>query len=571
MHEPMKILVTGGAGFIGSNVVDAYINAGHEVVVVDDLSSGKQENLNPGAKFYLADIRSEEIKKIFEEERPEVLNHHAAQISVPASVEDPIFDADVNIKGLLNLLEAAVKNETKKVVFISSGGAIYGEAVEYPTSEAYPPIPLSPYAITKFASEKYLAFYDHHYGLDYTVLRYANIYGPRQIPHGEAGVVAIFMENLLEKRPSTLYHFPDEPRGMVRDYCYVEDVARANILALEAGSREAFNIGTGTETHTIDLRQGPGTLKGAVSRWTRPGKNSAGRQGWSSKKVSKRPWPGGWTSKQGNNLMEGQTEKPLVSIVTPTLNSERFIRDNIRSIQSQTYPNIEHIVVDGCSSDKTLSMVKELDPKAKVTTEPDEGISDAFNKGIRMASGEIIAILNSDDYFANEHVVQRVVDIFVTRPDVKAVYGKVECIDPKDGQAVIIYGRPLSLKKTEIMENISHPAFFVKHDVYDAIGHYSLEYKSAMDYDFFLRVSKSYEPYYLNEILTIMRWGGYGASNIFRGHRETYKIMRSNGVNTISALADLFYRYTITMLSLALQKMGLAGVVLFYRKKKGRL
>jgi UDP-glucose 4-epimerase len=172
---------------------------------------------------------------------------------VPASVEDPIFDADVNIKGLLNLLEAAVKNETKKVVFISSGGAIYGEAVEYPTSEAYPPIPLSPYAITKFASEKYLAFYDHHYGLDYTVLRYANIYGPRQIPHGEAGVVAIFMENLLEKRPSTLYHFPDEPRGMVRDYCYVEDVARANILALEAGSREAFNIGTGTETHTIDL------------------------------------------------------------------------------------------------------------------------------------------------------------------------------------------------------------------------------------------------------------------------------------------------------------------------------
>ncbi|MHC4277992.1 MAG: NAD-dependent epimerase/dehydratase family protein [Planctomycetota bacterium] len=249
----MKILVTGGAGFIGSNVVDAYIEAGHEVVVVDDLSSGKQENLNPGAKFYLADIRSEEIKKIFEEESPEVLNHHAAQISVPASVEDPIFDADVNIKGLLNLLEAAVKNKTKKVVFISSGGAIYGEAGEYPTSEAYPPTPLSPYAITKFASEKYLAFYDHHYGLDYTVLRYANIYGPRQIPHAEAGVVAIFMDNLLSGKPSTVYHYPAEERGMLRDYCYVEDVARANVLALEAGSREAFNIGTGTGTHTLDL------------------------------------------------------------------------------------------------------------------------------------------------------------------------------------------------------------------------------------------------------------------------------------------------------------------------------
>jgi UDP-glucose 4-epimerase len=249
----MKILLTGGAGFIGSNVADAYINAGHEVVVVDDLSSGKRENLNQEARFYQADIRSEEIKKIFASVRPEVLNHHAAQISVPASVQDPVFDADVNIMGLLNLLQAAIKNGTRKVIFISSGGAIYGEAEVCPTSEDYPPQPLSPYAISKFASENYLAFYAHQLGLDYTVLRYSNIYGPRQIPQGEAGVVAIFMDRLLSGKPCTLYHFPDEPRGMLRDYCHVGDVAMANLVALEAGGLEVFNIGTGVATHTLDL------------------------------------------------------------------------------------------------------------------------------------------------------------------------------------------------------------------------------------------------------------------------------------------------------------------------------
>lgn len=249
----MKILVTGGAGFIGSNVVDTYIKAGHDVVVVDDLSSGKRENMNPGARFYLMDIRSRELSKLFAFERPDIINHHAAQISVPASVKDPVFDADVNVLGLLNLLEAARINGTKKVVLISSGGAIYGAADEYPTTESYPPIPLSPYAITKWVSERYLAFYNHQYGLDYTVLRYANVYGPRQIPHGEAGVVAIFMDRLLAGNPCTLYHFDDEPRGMTRDYCFVGDVARASLLALNAGSGEAFNIGTGTATHTQDL------------------------------------------------------------------------------------------------------------------------------------------------------------------------------------------------------------------------------------------------------------------------------------------------------------------------------
>jgi UDP-glucose 4-epimerase len=249
----MKIMVTGGAGFIGSNVVDGYLKAGHQVVVVDSLFTGKRENVNPEAKFYEMDIRSEEMGGVIESERPDVLNHHAAQISVPISVSDPLLDADINIKGLLNLLEKAVKHNVNKVIFISSGGAIYGEAAEYPTSEGYPPKPLSPYAISKLISEYYLAYYNHQYGLDYTVLRYANIYGPRQIPHGEAGVVAIFMENLLKGEPSTLNHFPDDAEGMVRDYCYVEDVVEANSMALSKGNGEYFNVGTGKGTKTLQL------------------------------------------------------------------------------------------------------------------------------------------------------------------------------------------------------------------------------------------------------------------------------------------------------------------------------
>lgn len=249
----MKILVTGGAGFIGSNVVDAYIEAGHEVVVIDNLFSGKLVNLNPKAKFYLMDIRAPEVRTMFAMEKFDIINHHAAQMSVPASVEDPAFDADVNVKGFINLLEAARATQVKKVIFISSGGAIYGEAKEYPTSEASQPVPLSPYAITKSVSEQYLAFYNHHYGLDYTVLRYANVYGPRQIPHGEAGVVAIFMDRLLNNQPCTVYHFSDEPRGMTRDYCFVGDVVQANLLALTKGSADAYNIGTTVATHTLDL------------------------------------------------------------------------------------------------------------------------------------------------------------------------------------------------------------------------------------------------------------------------------------------------------------------------------
>lgn len=249
----MKILVTGGAGFIGSNVVDAYINTGHEVVIMDNLFTGKKENINPRATFYHVDIRSEEVYPIFEEEKFDLVNHHAAQMSVPASVKNPAFDADVNVLGFINLLEAARKTGVGKVIFISSGGAIYGEAEEYPTSEGAPLVPLSPYAVTKAVSEQYLGFYRHQYGLDFTVLRYANVYGPRQMPHGEAGVVAIFMDRLLEGKACTVYHFADEPRGMTRDYCFVGDIVQANLLALNKGSGEVVNIGTGMATNTMTL------------------------------------------------------------------------------------------------------------------------------------------------------------------------------------------------------------------------------------------------------------------------------------------------------------------------------
>ncbi len=253
MIQQKRILVTGGAGFIGSHVADGYVAAGHQVCVVDNLSTGKKANVNPAARFYEIDIRSDNLDDIFKAEQPEIVNHHAAQISVPESVRNPKMDADVNILGFINVLQCSIRHDVKKIIFISSGGAIYGEADEYPTSESYMPNPLSPYAITKLVSEHYLKFYRHQYGIDFTVLRYANIYGPRQIPKGEAGVVAIFIENLLAGRSSVINIYPEDPRGMERDYCYVGDVVKANIAALESGSGDVFNIGTGIATKTADL------------------------------------------------------------------------------------------------------------------------------------------------------------------------------------------------------------------------------------------------------------------------------------------------------------------------------
>jgi UDP-glucose 4-epimerase len=236
----MRILVTGGAGFIGSHVVDAYVGAGHEVTVVDDLSSGKRRQVNPAARFVRADIRDERLERVFRKWRFEVVNHHAAQMDVRRSVEDPRFDADVNVRGLLNILELARKHGIGKMILAASGGTYYGECGR-PARESDPPRPLSPYGITKLAGEHYLRAYSALHGIDFTILRYGNVYGPRQDPHGEAGVVAIFCQRLLAAQPVLVFGDGRQQR----DYVFVADVARANLAALRHGKNEALNIGTG--------------------------------------------------------------------------------------------------------------------------------------------------------------------------------------------------------------------------------------------------------------------------------------------------------------------------------------
>ncbi|MDK2898567.1 MAG: UDP-glucose 4-epimerase [Thermotoga sp.] len=247
----MNILVTGGAGFIGSHVVDKLIENGYGVIVVDNLSSGKVENLNRNALFYEQSIEDEEMmERIFSLHRPEYVFHLAAQASVAISVREPARDAKTNIIGSLVLLEKSIKHGVKKFIFSSTGGAIYGENVKvFPTPETEIPHPISPYGIAKYSTEMYLEFFAREYGLKYTVLRYANVYGPRQDPYGEAGVVAIFTERML--RGEEVHIFGDGE--YVRDYVYVDDVVRANLLAMEKGDNEVFNIGTGRGTTVNQL------------------------------------------------------------------------------------------------------------------------------------------------------------------------------------------------------------------------------------------------------------------------------------------------------------------------------
>ena len=255
----MKILVTGGAGFIGSHVADALLEAGHSVVVMDDLSSGRAENVPPKALFLEADIRDEEVvERAFSEHRFDVVCHQAAQTSVAVSTREPIRDADVNVLGSLRVLEACRAHGVRRLVFASTGGAIYGE-VEAPrcADEATAPQPISPYACSKLAFERYLEAYRHEHGTRSTILRYANVYGPRQDPHGEAGVVAIFHQRILSSEPIQIYA-QREPGddGCVRDYVFVGDVVRANLLAIEGTlERTVLNVGTGIGTTTAALAE----------------------------------------------------------------------------------------------------------------------------------------------------------------------------------------------------------------------------------------------------------------------------------------------------------------------------
>jgi len=246
----MKILVTGGAGFIGSHVVDAYIHQGFEVVIIDDLSTGRRENLNPNAKFYQLDIRSPDVNKIFEIEQFDAVNHHAAQMDVRRSVADPYFDADVNIMGSINLIECSKQFGIKRFIYISSGGAVYGEPEYLPCDEDHPVNPICQYGISKHTVEHYLFLYRMNYGMNYTVLRYPNVYGPRQNPEGEAGVVAIFLGEMVSGKQVTINGDGEQQR----DFVFVSDCAWANVLALTTDNNNGiYNLGSNHGTSVNDI------------------------------------------------------------------------------------------------------------------------------------------------------------------------------------------------------------------------------------------------------------------------------------------------------------------------------
>jgi UDP-glucose 4-epimerase len=247
----MKILVTGGAGFVASHVVDAYVDGGHQVLVVDNLSTGKREHVHPEARLVEMDLNDPGLFDLLEAERPEVVNHHAANASVAVSVREPVFDAKQNVLGTINLLEAARRAGTVKFIYISSGGAMYGNPEYLPMDEDHPANPISPYALSKDTGERYVRIYGQEHSLSWTSLRYANVYGPRQDPFGEAGVISIFCQNLLDGIAPNI-HWDGE---QTRDFVYVGDCARANLLVLEGGDGQAYNVGTGMGTSINALFQ----------------------------------------------------------------------------------------------------------------------------------------------------------------------------------------------------------------------------------------------------------------------------------------------------------------------------
>ena len=245
----MKVLVTGGAGFIGSHVVDRLVEEGHNIVVVDNLSSGKRKNVNRAASLYKLDIQSRRLERVFRNERPNVVIHLAAQINVRRSVDDPVFDAQVNIIGTMNVLQQAVRHGARKVIFSSSGGAIYGEQEIYPAPESHATSPMSPYGISKLCGEHYLSYFQRISGIKVVSLRYANVYGPRQDPEGEAGVISIFLQKMLNNEQAVI----NGNGRQTRDFVFVDDVAEANLAAMGQDSHGIYNVGTGTETSVNEL------------------------------------------------------------------------------------------------------------------------------------------------------------------------------------------------------------------------------------------------------------------------------------------------------------------------------
>jgi UDP-glucose 4-epimerase len=245
MEVVVRILVTGGAGFIGSTVADRFIALGHEVAVLDNLSTGFREFVPPAARFVKADVTDgDAVGRFFAEWRPEIVSHHAAQMDVRKSVDDPVHDARTNLLGGINVLLACTRHGTRKVLYASTGGALYGEGRQLPATEDHPVNPESPYGASKHSFEHYLYLWKLLHGLDYTILRYPNVYGPRQNPHGEAGVNAIFIGLMLEGKRPKIFGTGEQ----LRDYVYVDDIVEANVLALTKGSGEMVNIGSGVGT-----------------------------------------------------------------------------------------------------------------------------------------------------------------------------------------------------------------------------------------------------------------------------------------------------------------------------------
>jgi UDP-glucose 4-epimerase len=267
----VRILVTGGAGFIGSSIVDAYVAMGHELAVVDDLSSGSRNNVNRAATFYHFDILDPRLDEAFRAHRPQVVSHHAAQIDVRKALADPVRDVEVNIIGTVRLLERCMAHGVKRVIFASTGGAIYGEPEYLPADENHPVRPLSPYGLDKLAAEHYLRVFREQGGPECAILRYANVYGPRQDAHGEAGVVAIFANAMLEGRAPTIFGSGEQRR----DFVYVGDVVHANVLALEATLPGPVNIGTGRATSVSEIYAGLATAIG----FDQPARHAAERPG----------------------------------------------------------------------------------------------------------------------------------------------------------------------------------------------------------------------------------------------------------------------------------------------------
>ena len=245
----MKILVTGGAGFIGSHIVDLLIKSSIEVIIIDNLTTGMSCNLNPEAKFYQEDILGDRFGEILKAEKPDIVIHHAAQVQVRKSLEEPLFDCQQNISASVRLIELCKQHFVKKIIYASTGGAAYGEPHYLPVDEEHPLRPLSPYGLSKHTVERYLDIAAFNHGLDYTVLRYSNVYGPRQNPHGEAGVIAIFLEIMMSGNRPTIFG----DGSSTRDYVYVEDVARANLVVLNAGNRKTYNVSTGVQTSLKEL------------------------------------------------------------------------------------------------------------------------------------------------------------------------------------------------------------------------------------------------------------------------------------------------------------------------------